>query len=146
MGALDGGECAEPFKVTWPSQVDDFKLRMNGHALRINAAVQECPALPPSEKGAWNLFFQNEWKPFAARKTPLFGSYNEWQATCGYSREMDGWLAKIASFCAVPGPREVAGRDNTLLTWGLPILAIGSLAVLGVVYAPTIKAALTRRR
>ena len=137
---VDGGECAAPITLgKWPSDVDALKARIDSFAVSTDLTVQACKTLSVTDRAAWAKFFA-EWSTFAAKKTPLFGSANEWVTACSYSNTIGDWREKIAKSCSLSGPTTTTADPANTLKW-----IIGGAAVLGVVglaylYAPEIKA------
>jgi len=150
FAGVDGGECtADIIKITWPSQVDDFKARLVPIAQGIDASVAACAGLSAADRASWSASFL-AWSAFAAHPTPLFGSSNEWETTCAWARTFDAWRAKMASVkCTVAGPAEIV-VDKTqpvdLAKWIVfGVVAVGAVTTL-VIYAPEIKAGLSALR
>jgi hypothetical protein len=150
VSGVDGGECtADVLKITWPSDVDDFKARLAPIAQGIDASVQSCAALTPADRASWSASF-SAWLTFAGVKTPTFGSSNAWQTACSWARTFDAWRDKLTGVrCAIAGPNQIQTEQTKpvdLAKWiAIGAVAVGTVAVL-LVYAPEIKAFLPRRK
>lgn len=142
IGRVDGGECDAIVKFPYPREVDIFKARVNTIVLSVDAGVKNCPALPQSERQAWNGFLA-EWSIFAGKSTSLFGAYGEWVQTCTYSATLDGWIEKLKRYCTLPGPENIEPPNAiNLVKWiTVGAVVVGSVALL-TIYAPEIKGAL----
>jgi hypothetical protein len=150
VGGVDAGEC-DQFQITWPSDVDRFKASLDPFFDATNTGVGGCPGLPETERAAWKQFYA-DWKAFARRKTPPFGSSNERELACTFSRRLDGFREKIKKTCAIPGPEQIEGRRGTssdtvdLVRWAtIGVVAVGAIGLL-VLYTPEIKAAIAAVR
>jgi len=147
----DGGECDELFHFAgWPSQVDDFKARMNTLFDDTDATVRACGGLSGAERQRWAGFLAT-WKTFSAKKTDTFGSYGDWKSTCTYSKQLDGWRNEVLAKarCEAVGPTNIHGYDlpggvqtgveslATIVKWGA--LGVGGAVLLATFY-PEIKA------
>lgn len=110
ISGVDGGECDQLFAVTWPSDVDHLKARLAFIADSMDAGVKACPNLPQAERNAWNQFLA-QWRPFAAKKTPTFGSYNEWITACSNAHTIDALQVKLSPYCKLPGPGAIKGAN-----------------------------------
>jgi hypothetical protein len=131
IGGVDGGECDQSFVVTWPSDVDRLKHRLGPIVEGLAMGVESCPELGADDRRAWGLFL-TEWRTFAARSTPFFGSYAEWVQACSYARTIDGWREKIAATrCNVPGPAPIKGSDATVIKWVAAAVVVAGV-VMGV--------------
>lgn len=142
VGGVDGGECDAPVKITWPSDVDHLKARINTVAEATDLGVVSCVGLSDNEKKAWGLFI-TEWRKFNAQKTPLFGSHGEWVTACTYAKTLDAWRKKLEKGCELPGPDEIEGTQvASAAKWiaGAAIVIGGVVAL--TIYAPEIKSAL----
>ena len=157
-GRSDGGECDLFVSVNWPSNVDDFKRRLDTVASATDRSIRGCAGLSRDQQDEWALFFAR-WREFAERPTPTFGSGREWDTVCFYARTLDGWREALAATnCAIIGPTNIHGYEvspgvenslasvATIVKWGT--LAIGG-AVLFSTFYPEIReglAALRARR
>lgn len=150
FSGVDGGECsADVLKITWPSQVDDFKARLAPIAQGIDASVKSCAALTQADRDSWSASFL-AWTAFSQKKTPLFGSSNEWETACTWARTFDAWRSKLQQArCAIAGPNEIqTEKTNPVdlarwITYGVvAVTALGGL----VLFAPEIKAGLATLR
>ena len=157
-GRSDGGECDLFVSVNWPSNVDDFKRRLDTVASATDRSIRDCPALLRAQQDEWAVFFA-QWREFAARPTPTFGSGREWDTVCAYARTLDGWRETLSSTsCVIVGPTNIHGYEvapgveNSLASiagivkWGT--LALGGIVLFGTFY-PEIReatAALRARR
>ena len=156
-GRSDAGECDATFHFGgWPSQVDDFKARLNTVFDDTDAAVRGCAAMSAETKARWAAFLQ-VWRTFEAKPTATFGSYEDWRTTCTYAKQLDAWrddtLAKAA--CAPVGPSGIHGYDlpagvqagaeslATIVKWGA--LTVGGTLLVATFY-PEIRSALTALR
>ena len=146
FAGVDGGECtADVIKITWPSQVDDFKARLVPIAQGIDASVKACAGLSQADRDSWTGSFK-AWSDFAARPTPFFGSSNEWETACSWARTFDAWRAKMQAVnCAVAGPAEIQTQQTNpvdLAKWvTYSIVGLSALVAI-IVYAPELKAGL----
>lgn len=145
FGGVDGGECtADALKVTWPSDVDDFKARLAPIVQGIDSSVTSCPGMTAADRGSWLASFQ-AWQAFAAVKTSTFGSANAWQTTCAWAKTFDAWRDKLAGLgCAIAGPNQIQVEQTKPLDLVKYLVAGGVVlggTVLLLVYAPEIKAA-----
>lgn len=139
IAGVDAGECDAPVKITWPSEVNTFKARINTVAEAMDVGVKTCPQLPQNERQAWEGFI-TEWREFAKRKTGWFGSYGDWVQTCTYSKTIDAWRTKLLQYCRLPGPNEIEKPDAiNIVKWvTVGAVVLGSVVLL-TVYAPEIK-------
>jgi hypothetical protein len=147
IGGVDGGECDPGIlpKVVWPSDVDRFKAQLDPLVRATNTSVEQCAGLSAADKQSWATFFA-EWNTFAARKTPTFGSSNEWEHACSSARVVDGWRDKIQKTgCKVVGPEQIKGAEQEKTVDMVQLVAKSAVVVAGItlliVYAPEIKAA-----
>jgi hypothetical protein len=148
FGGVDGGECsADVVKLTWPSQVDDFKARLAPIVLGLDASIGTCAGMTADDRVTWAAQFAT-WKTFAAKPTPWFGSSNEWQTACSYAKTFDAWRDRLtAARCAIAGPNQIQVEKTNpvdLAKWiAIGVVAAGAVGVL-FVYAPEIKGVLGR--
>ena len=157
-GKSDGGECDLFVSINWPSNVDDFKRRLDTVVSATDRSVRECAALSRAQQDEWAVF-RATWREFATKPTPTFGSGREWDSVCSYARILDGWREAIANTnCALVGPTNIHGYEvspgvenslasvASIVKWGT--LAIGGVVLFGTFY-PEIRegmAALRARR
>lgn len=154
-GRSDGGECDLFVTVNWPSNVDDFKKRLDTVVSATDLSVRECAGLSRAQRDAWAVFLA-EWREFATRPTPTFGSGREWDTVCGYARTLDGWReALVGTNCGLIGPTNIHGYEispgveNSLASiagivkWGT--LALGGIVLFGTFY-PEIREATSALR
>lgn len=154
-GGVDAGECDAPVKFTWPSEVDDFKARLQTIFDATDRTVIGCASLPAEQRKAWNNFYA-AWRTFRVKETPTFGSYNDWVTTCTYAKTLDGWRETIKNAkCPIIGPADIKGYElptgveksleslATTVKWGM--LGLGGLILL-VTFWPEIRGALGAAR
>ena len=149
IGGIDGGECDPTIlpKVVWPSDVDRFKEQIDPLARATDVSIRQCAGLSLDDKREWGRFFAS-WEAFARRKTPTFGSANEWDHACASSRTIDAWRAKLkTSTCLVTGPSEVKGTESEKVFDAVRFATTGAVVIASIVtlivYAPEIKGALS---
>ena len=148
-GKSDGGECDLFVSVNWPSNVDDFKKRLDTVASATDRSIRECPALARAQRDEWAVFFA-QWREFANRPTPTFGSGREWDTVCAYARTLDGWRETLTSTnCALIGPTNIHGYEvspgvenslasvATIVKWGA--VTLGGVLLFSTFY-PEIRA------
>lgn len=128
IGGVDGGECDQSFVITWPHSVDALKARLRVVAEAFDLGVLACPELPATDRAAWATFIA-EFRAFAGKETPIFGSHNEWVTACSYAHTLDAWREKLATKCNVPGPAEIKGTDTSPIKW--VAAAVIAVAVVG---------------
>jgi hypothetical protein len=148
VGKIDAGECDAPTRFfLWPSEVDTFKARVLVILEARDISVKACAGLPADERQGWDLFVGSA-KPFLQKRTPTFGSYGEWVTTCGYSRYLDAWDAKLKTYsCKIVGPEDVSsGGAQNILKWAATGAIAVAIAAVAITYAPTIKAFLPERK
>lgn len=133
IAGVDGGECDAPVKFPWPSDVDTLKARIGLAVHALDAAIESsCAELSKEDRAEWDLFLA-KWIPFAAKETPLIGSYGEWVSACSYSHTVDAWRTKLAGKCSsLPGPDPIRGADTSAVKWvGVAAAAVAVVAVVG---------------
>ena len=157
-GRSDGGECDLFVSINWPSNVDDFKRRLDTVVSATDRSVRGCAGLSRAQQDEWAVF-RSTWREFATKPTPTFGSGREWDSVCAYARTLDGWRETVANTnCALVGPTNIHGYEAppgvenslssiaTIVKWGT--VAIGGTVLLATFY-PEIReglAALRARR
>ena len=154
-GRSDGGECDLFVSVNWPSNVDDFKKRLDTVASATDRSVRDCAGLARAQKDEWAVFFA-QWREFATKPTPTFGSGREWDTVCGYARTLDGWRETLTNTsCTIVGPTNIhgyevsAGVENslasvaTIVKWGA--LTLGGIMLFSTFY-PEIREGLATLR
>ena len=143
-GKSDGGECDLFVSVNWPSNVDDFKKRLDTVASATDRSIRDCPGLARAQRDEWAVFFA-QWREFANRPTPTFGAGREWDTVCAYARTLDGWREAIAGTnCAFVGPTNIHGYEvspgvenslasvATIVKWGS--VALGGILLFSTFY------------
>ena len=154
-GRSDGGECDLFVSVNWPSNVDDFKKRLDTVASATDRSIRDCATLARAQRDEWAIFFA-QWREFAQRPTPTFGSGREWDTVCAYAKTLDGWRETLANTsCTIVGPTNIHGYEiapgvenslasvATIVKWGT--LVIGGAVLFGTFY-PEIREGLTALR
>ena len=149
-GHSDGGECDLFVSVNWPSNVDDFKKRLDTVASATDRSIRDCPGLARAQRDEWAVFFA-QWREFANRPTPTFGAGREWDSVCAYAHTLDGWRETIAATnCALVGPTNIHGYEvspgvenilasvATIVKWGA--VTLGGALLFSTFY-PEIRAA-----
>jgi len=155
IAGVDAGQCspgaAGLIHVVTPSEVDDFKARLDTLFEDTNLGVASCGGVSANDRSSWATFY-NAWKGFAAQSTGFFSTVGAGRTACSYAAQLDGWRDKLRAInCALPGPATIAnvGAEDAL-TDTLKWVAIGALAVGGTLvllsYAPEIKALLPGKR
>lgn len=139
MGGVDGGECDQPLVVTWPSDVDKLKARIDPIVGALDAGVKACKSLSAADQTSWAGTLAG-WTAFMKESTPIFGSYNSWQTACSYAHTFDAWRARlVAEHCDVPGPSPINGVDTSVVKWLVGGAVILGLVVVAVKYAPLVR-------
>lgn len=148
FAGVDAGECDAPLKITWPSDVENFKARLDPLFTATDTAVRGCFQMAPADRTAWQDFFA-VWRSWMSKPVGIFGSHGEWVETCGFARTLDAWRTKIAAVnCAIVGPDEIEGNQKTidLLKYGI----LGGVALAGaglaIAFLPELKGALAGLR
>lgn len=117
--------------IVWPSDVDREKSRLDPSFRSTDEAARACSGMSAATRAGWDAFYA-EWRDFADRPTPLFGSANEWDLAQKYAADLAGWQDTIRrTNCQVPGPNplpQTSTADTSWIKWA----AAATIVVAGV--------------
>jgi hypothetical protein len=115
----------------YPSDVDREKARLDPSFRATEETARACAQMTGAMRAGWDTFYA-EWRGFADRATPLFGSANEWDLTQKFARDLAGWQESIRGVrCGVPGPNPLPVETTADTSW-IKWAAAATIVVAGV--------------
>lgn len=121
--------------VVWPSDVDNYKRKIDPGYLATDAAAHACASLSPGVLAGWSAQF-DAWRKFSAAETPIFGSSNHWELAHQFEAQLLDWQNTLVSAgCplnspkAAPPDRSATPVDLSWLKW-----VAAAVVVVGVAY------------
>lgn len=118
----------------WPSEVDDYKRRLDVQWKTTDPAVRACAKLTPETRAAWTAELA-VWSGWAQKSTDTFGAGHAWDVTEDFERRLRDWQDQVTQAgCPLSSPAVKPPEEPSDYT-GLAKLVAGAVITGAVVYA-----------